>query len=95
LYGNLTENDIILRETIEKFSEKYPNFTCYHVLNNPPKDWTQGSGFISADLIEKYCPSKPSDDTTILMCGPGPMSDAMTKILKEKFGFKKENYFCF
>jgi hypothetical protein len=55
------------------------------------EDWTQGSGFISADLIEKYCPNKPSDDTT----GPGPMSDAMTKILKEKFGFKKENYFCF
>jgi len=95
VYGNLSENDIILREKIEEYSKKYENFEVFHVLNNPPKDWTQGSGFITPQIIEKYCPIKPSEDSTILLCGPGPMIDAMTKILKDKFEFKRENYFSF
>eukprot|EP01080_Neovahlkampfia_damariscottae_P004351 gene4351-7707_t len=96
VYGNLTENDIILREKIEEYANKYENFEVYHVLNNPiSKDWSQGVGFISPEIIEKYCPTKPSTDSTVLMCGPGPMIDAMTKILKSKFDFKRENYFTF
>jgi len=92
LFGNLSEQDIILREKIESY-KKHKNFQVYHVLNKPPQDWKQGSGFITDKLISEYCP-KPKEGI-VLMCGPGPMIGGMTTILKEKLGYTKEDYFAF
>jgi len=95
LYGNLTEQDIILRERLEELASKHSNFTFYNVLNEPPAGWTQGVGFITQDMIEKYLPAK-GDKMNILMCGPPPMLAAMKNILEDKLGMKRgEHFFSF
>ncbi|EFN51098.1 hypothetical protein CHLNCDRAFT_141423 [Chlorella variabilis] len=48
----------------------------YYVLNNPPKGWQGGKGFVTADMIKKHLPA-PGTDVLILRCGPGPMNKAM------------------
>jgi cytochrome-b5 reductase len=66
----------------------------YHVLNNPPAEgWTQGSGFITQDILRLRLPA-PGPDTLILQCGPGPMVEAMKKHL-EVLGYDTAQQFTF
>ncbi|KAL0489589.1 cytochrome-b5 reductase [Acrasis kona] len=94
LFGNITEQDIILKEMIEELSDKHPRFKPYHVLNEPPEGWKQGVGFISKQMIQDYMP-EAGENMNILMCGPLPMTNGMTKILKEELGYERKHYFCF
>jgi len=94
LFGNITELDIILREMIDDLVAKNPRFKVYYVLNEPPEGWTQGVGFITKNMIQEHLPAK-GDAMNILMCGPLPMTNGMTKILKEELGFDRSHYFVF
>ncbi|MED6210219.1 NADH-cytochrome b5 reductase [Stylosanthes scabra] len=78
LYANVTVDDILLKEELDNFVNKYPNqFKVYHVLNKPPNEWNDGVGYITKDMIQTHCPA-PAKDIQILMCGPPPMNNAMT-----------------
>jgi len=94
LFGNITELDIILREMIDDLVAKNPRFKAYYVLNEPPEGWTQGVGFITKQMIQEHLPAA-ADDMNILMCGPLPMTNGMTKILKEELGYERKHYFVF
>jgi len=94
LFGNITELDIILKEMIDELVAKNPRFKVYYVLNEPPEGWTQGVGFITKQMIQEHLPAK-GDDMNVLMCGPLPMTNGMTKILKEELGFDRSHYFTF
>lgn len=79
LYANVTEDDILLREEIDKLANSYPDrFKVYYVLNTPPQAWTQGVGFITPEIMESHLP-KATDHTNLLLCGPPPMISAMKK----------------
>ncbi|GAA5801066.1 NADH-cytochrome b5 reductase [Helicostylum pulchrum] len=79
--------DILLREELDELAEKHDNISVYHVLNTPPVGWTQGSGFVTADMIKEHCPA-PAKDIKMLLCGPLPMVKAMTENLIE-LGYDK------
>jgi cytochrome-b5 reductase len=83
LFGNITELDIILKDMIDDLTKQNPRFKVYYVLNEPPTEWTQGVGFITKQMIQHHLPAM-GDDMNILMCGPLPMTNGMTKILKEE-----------
>jgi len=94
VFGNLTEEDILLREKLEDFVSKHPDqFEVYHVLNNPGEGWKQGKGFITPDIIQEHIPA-PSEDSLVLMCGPTPMNNAMVGHLT-KLGYSEQQYFIF
>jgi len=94
LFGNITEVDTILRDMIDSLVSKHPRFKVYYVLNEPPEGWTQGVGFITKQMIQEHLPEK-GDKMNVLMCGPLPMTNGMTKILKEELGFDRSHYFVF
>ncbi|CEI98759.1 Putative NADH-cytochrome b5 reductase 1 [Rhizopus microsporus] len=87
IFGNVSEEDILLRKELDEIAQKHDNISVYHVLNNPPENWTQGSGFITADMIKERCPA-PANDIKILLCGPLPMIKAMTEHLVDS-GYDK------
>lgn len=93
LYGNITVQDIILREEIDAMTAKHPNFKVFHVLNEAPEGWVQGKGFITKDLIEQHFPAV-ADDVKILLCGPPPMIKAMTDHLTA-LKFERKHLFSF
>lgn len=63
-------------------SQSKGRLEVYHVLNNPPAGWTQGTGFISKDLIEsKLSKALENDKSKVLLCGPPPMLTAMTSAI--------------
>ncbi|XP_028807569.1 NADH--cytochrome b5 reductase 1 [Neltuma alba] len=77
VYANVTVDDILLKEELDRFANKFPNrFSVYHVLNKPPNPWNGGVGFVSKEMIQTHCPA-PAPDIQILRCGPPAMNKAM------------------
>jgi len=90
LYGNNTEQDILLRGELDAFTSAYPQkFKYENILSRPGSTWSGKKGFISKDLVKEKLPP-PSPDSKILLCGPPGLINAMTKSLAE-LGFDKPN----
>lgn len=82
IFANKTEADIIFRQEWERDVREFPNFHCYHVLEQPPTGWPQGTGRVTADVLRRQLPP-PAPDTCIFLCGPPPMVDTLEPTLKE------------
>jgi cytochrome-b5 reductase len=102
ILANRTEEDILLREQLEKYARRYPkNFKLWYMLDQPPQDWAYGSGFVTADVMKEKLPA-PGPGTKIMLCGPPGMVNASKKAL-ETLGFKApgavakmaDEVFCF
>ncbi|KYQ96893.1 NADH-cytochrome b5 reductase [Tieghemostelium lacteum] len=93
IFGNITEEDILLKADLDTLAASHNNFKVYYVLNTPPKGWTEGVGFISQEMISTRLP-KPAETTQIVMCGPPMMNKAMLGHL-ETIGYSKESIFTF
>lgn len=88
LYANVTEEDILLKEELDKFIANHPDrFKVHYVLNTPPEEWTGSVGFITPEIMDTHLP-KPSDETNLLICGPPPMVSAIKKAAVS-LGFEK------
>ncbi|KXZ46818.1 hypothetical protein GPECTOR_40g552 [Gonium pectorale] len=104
LYGNLTEDDILLRKASSRRSAQEldelvamhgDRLTVHHVLNTPPidKEWHGGQGFITKDMIQAKFPP-PGSNCMVLRCGPTPMCVAMRQHLDE-LGYPEAAQFQF
>lgn len=88
LYGNNSEEDILLREQLDNFAKKYPeNLRIHYVLSKPSKDWKLATGYVTKEMVEEYFP-EPSDDSKVLLCGPPGLVDSMKTSLVE-LGWQK------
>ncbi|ODQ82212.1 hypothetical protein BABINDRAFT_164028 [Babjeviella inositovora NRRL Y-12698] len=87
LYANETENDILLREELDEFAEKYPGFKVNYTLTTPPANWDGETGYITKEMIRKYMP-KPSAENKLLICGPPAMKTVAIQ-LTTSLGWKK------
>lgn len=94
VFANVTENDILLRGSLDQLASSYPNqFSVHYVLNNPPRAWNGGVGFVTEDILaEKFGTCQDAD--LALLCGPPPMNKAMKAILM-KLGYKDAQLFKF
>ena len=81
VFANKTEADIIFRDEWEGDVREHASFHCYHVLEQPPAGWSQGTGRITEDILHRYLPP-PGPDTVIFLCGPPPMADPLEATLK-------------
>ncbi|MES1909019.1 MAG: hypothetical protein MHM6MM_001834 [Cercozoa sp. M6MM] len=93
IFANVNEEDILLRNELEKMADDEERFSLYHVLNNPPAGWTQGEGFVNQEHIRANIPA-PADDVLVLLCGPPPMIKAMKGHL-EALGYDKSSVKAF
>ncbi|KAF5599527.1 NADH cytb-reductase [Fusarium pseudoanthophilum] len=88
IYANRTEQDILLREELDRFARRYPrNFKVYYMLDQPPANWEFGSGYVTRDLMREKLPS-PGVDSKVFLCGPPGMVNASKKALVE-LGFEQ------
>jgi len=81
IFANVREEDIILRIELEALAERHRNFRIYNTLNEPPADWKQGRGFVTAAMIAEQLVG-PGPETMVLICGPPPMVKAQEQNLK-------------
>jgi cytochrome-b5 reductase len=81
LFANKAEADIIFHEEWDDDARTHASFHCYHVLEQPPTGWAQGTGRITEAALRTHLPP-PGADTVIFLCGPPPMVDAIEATLK-------------
>jgi cytochrome-b5 reductase len=89
IFANKTEADIIFRDEWDRDTRTHPNFHCYHVLEQPPAGWLQGTGRVTDDILRAHLPS-PGPDTVVFLCGPPPMVEALEETLRD-FGYPEDS----
>jgi len=95
VFANQTENDILVRDELEKLQADHPTrFKLWYTLDRPPPGWSYSTGFIDADMIKAHLPP-PQPDTLILMCGPPPMIQYACKANLDKLGYSKKQQLAF
>jgi len=96
LYANQAEEDILVREELEKLQKQFPDrFSLHYTLDRPSSDWKGSTGFVTKQMIESYVLKGSTDNSQVLMCGPPPMLKfACIPALKE-IGMTDREWFSF
>jgi len=98
LFANQTEEDILLRDRLEK-AAKDPRLTVHYTLDRPPTDgsWKYSTGFINEEMLKENLPAAGGSaaDTVVLMCGPPPMIKFACIPNLEKLNFTQDQFFTF
>ena len=76
LFANRSEEDILLKSTIDEITAKHSNIKVAYILSHPSATLTV-DGFVTADLLKRTMPPPaPGKDSMIFVCGPpGFMAD--------------------
>jgi cytochrome-b5 reductase len=79
VFGNVTEEDILLKRELAKIENTYPQrFRAFYVLDNPPKDWAGNKGYITKDLLKTVLPEPKEGNIKIFVCGPPGLYKAIS-----------------
>jgi len=82
IYANKSEEEIIMRNTVEALTEKLP-LQVIHVLSDPSDDWMGESGYVDGDVLDDYLP-EDAEDIDYFVCGPPPMMDLVEAELQKR-----------
>jgi cytochrome-b5 reductase len=52
IFANVNEEDILMKQDLDKLTREDSGFRVHYVLNNPPEGWTGGVGFVTGDMIK-------------------------------------------
>ncbi|MDR1172257.1 MAG: NADH:ubiquinone reductase (Na(+)-transporting) subunit F [Bacteroidales bacterium] len=91
-YGARSKNEIFYEEDFRAIEKEFPNFKFNIALSEPrPEDkWTGYTGFIHQVIYDNYLSKHETpEDIEYYMCGPGPMTAAVVKML-DNLGVPKE-----
>ncbi|KAG0636758.1 hypothetical protein HOY80DRAFT_325223 [Tuber brumale] len=109
VFGNLTEEDILLKRELENLENTYPQrFRAFYLLDNAPKGSGRATqGRVTKELLKTVLPEPGSGNNKIFVCGPPGMYKAISGaknspsdqgevegVLKE-LGYKKEEVYKF
>lgn len=79
VFGNVTEEDILLKSEFEELEKQFPQrFRAFYVLDNPSKNWTQGKGHITKDLLKTVIPAPDEENVKVFICGPPGLYKAIS-----------------
>ncbi|PHH88566.1 hypothetical protein CDD83_7360 [Cordyceps sp. RAO-2017] len=81
VFGNLTEDDMLLRRELAELENRHPRrFRAFYTLDRPPRGWQGGSGgHITKDLLKTVLPEPAAGDAAkIFVCGPPGLMKAIS-----------------
>ncbi|KAK3362697.1 hypothetical protein B0T25DRAFT_13181 [Lasiosphaeria hispida] len=79
VFGNISEDDILLKKELTKLENTYPQrFRAFYVLDNPPKEWAGGKGFITKELLKTVLPEPKSENIKLFVCGPPGLMNSIS-----------------
>ncbi len=79
IYANPTLEDAAFREELDAMRARL-DLRVIHVPETRPEGWDGESGYVDAELLRRVLP-EDTRDWPHLLCGPGPMLDAVRKAL--------------
>jgi len=97
VFGNITEEDILLKREFEDLENTYPQrFRAFYLLDKPPEGWAQGKGHITKELLKTVLPEPKEENVKVFVCGPPGLYKAVSGAKKspsdqgELMGYLKE-----
>ncbi|KAK4237046.1 NADH-cytochrome b5 reductase 2 [Achaetomium macrosporum] len=79
VFGNVSEDDILLKNELATLENHYPRrFRAFYVLDNPPKHWTGGKGYINKELLKTVLPEPKDENIKVFVCGPPGMMESIS-----------------
>jgi predicted ferric reductase len=82
-YANPAWDDIAIHGELDDLAARL-DLEVVHVLEDPPEDWTGGTGFISSELLDEHLPPAAANRYQYFVCGPDPMMDAVEELLLDR-----------
>ena len=79
-YGAKDLESMTFYDELLALEEQLPNMRFIPVLSGAPEDWDGETGFVNAEIMAKYLP-KQFKHYKYMICGPGPLMDAMEEAL--------------
>jgi len=79
IFANVTADDILLKDELDKLAAEHKNIRIFYTLDKPAPGWTGESGFVNAEMIKKCFGTNPD---LALVCGPPRMLDFVNTQLK-------------
>ena len=108
VFGNITEEDILLKKELQELENTYPNrFRAFYVLDKPKEGWQGGKGFINKDLLKTVLPEAKEEGIKVFVCGPpglykaisggkvSPMDQGELDGVLKELGYVKEQVYKF
>ena len=83
-YGARSRREIFYEEDFRAIERDFPNFSFHIALSDPQHEdnWTGYTGFIHQVIYDHYLKDHDApEDIEYYMCGPGPMANAVKKML--------------
>ncbi|KAI9506670.1 hypothetical protein GGI25_005331 [Coemansia spiralis] len=82
VFANKSEDDIILRSTLDEYAKKHPDqFKIHYVVDKAKSsDWKGDVGYVTKELVQKYMPPSDRSDILVSVCGPIPMMKSISGI---------------
>ncbi|ORX68699.1 cytochrome-b5 reductase [Linderina pennispora] len=80
VFANKSEEDIILRSTLDEYARKHPDqLKVHYVIDKATSaDWKGETGFVTKELVQKYLPAPSEGNVLVVACGPPPMMKAVS-----------------
>ncbi len=94
-YGGRSLKELFYTEEFENLAQEHDNFDFHVALSEPLEEdhWTGPKGFIHQVIFDSYLGSHPEpEEIEYYLCGPGPMTNAVVKML-DALGVPKQNIF--
>ncbi|PVH74043.1 hypothetical protein DL98DRAFT_605724 [Cadophora sp. DSE1049] len=90
--ANKSENDILLKDQMEKFSTQYPEqFEICHVLSHPSDDWKGVKGHVNVKIIKGNAfPPDSGKESVVFLCGPPAMIQKAALPVLRDWGYEEE-----
>ncbi|KAJ2019619.1 hypothetical protein H4S04_003400 [Coemansia sp. S16] len=82
VFANKSEEDIILRSTLDEFAKKHPDqLKVHYVIDKASSaDWKGDVGYVNKELVQKYMPAADKDNILVSVCGPVPMMKSISGV---------------
>lgn len=79
VYGNVGEDDILLKKEFEELENTYPQrFRAFYLLDKPPAEWKGGKGYVTKELLKTVLPEPKSENIKLFVCGPPGLYKAVS-----------------
>ncbi|KAI9744475.1 MAG: NADH-cytochrome b5 reductase [Claussenomyces sp. TS43310] len=79
VFGNLTEEDILLKHEFEHLENTYPQrFRCFYTLDNPPASFSMAPKRVTKELLKTVLPDPKTENIKVFVCGPPGLYKAVS-----------------
>ncbi|CAH8354704.1 unnamed protein product [Eruca vesicaria subsp. sativa] len=97
VYANRTEDDILVREELEGWADKFKDrLKIWYVVEIAKEGWEYSTGFITEAVLREHVPGGQEGESLALACGPPPMIQFALQPNLEKMGYNvKEDLLIF